>query len=68
LTPEFSGNQAKQTQWKAFVRRSKLKLATEGLEQVVAEIRNFLEAPVVAASRGERLKAAWGKGGPWRPS
>jgi hypothetical protein len=68
LTPEFSGNPLKQTQWKAFVRRSRLKLATEGLEQVVVEIRSFLEAPVVAASQGERLKAAWAKGGPWRLS
>ncbi len=60
LTSQFSGDPSKQTQWKAFVRRSKLKLATEGLEQVVVEIRNFLEAPVIAASQGEKLKA----GGP----
>ena len=51
LTPEFSSDPLKQTQWKAFVRRSRLKLATEGLEQVVVEIRSFLEAPVVAAGR-----------------
>lgn len=68
LTSEFSGDPLKQTQWKAFVRRSRLKLATEGLEQVVAEIKSFLETPVVAASKGEKLKAAWPKGGPWRPS
>ena len=40
LTPEFIDSQAKQTQWKAFVRRSRLKLATEGLEQVVVQIRS----------------------------
>ena len=68
LTSDFSGDPLKQTQWKAFVRRSRLKLATESLEQVVVQIRSFLEAPVVAASQGERLKAAWAKGGPWRPS
>ena len=67
LTSEFSNNQAKQTQWKAFVRRSRLRLAAEGLEQVVAGIRSFLEAPVVAASQGEKLKAAWAKGGSWKP-
>ncbi len=67
LTSEFSESQAKQTQWKAFVRRSRLKLATEGLEQVVVQIRSFLEAPVVAASRGEKLKAVWAKGGHWKP-
>jgi hypothetical protein len=67
LTSDFSGDPLKQTQWKAFVRRSRLKLAAEGLEQVVVGIRNFLEAPVVAASQGERPKAAWAKGGPWKP-
>ena len=68
LTSEFCGDPLKQTQWKAFVRRSRLNLATEGLEQVVVQIRSFLEAPVVAASKEERLKAAWAKGGPWNPS
>jgi hypothetical protein len=68
LTLDFSGDPLKQTQWKAFVRRSRLKLTTEGLEQVVVQIRSFLEAPVTAASQGERLKAAWAKGGPWRSS
>jgi hypothetical protein len=68
LTSEFSGHPLKQTQWKAFVRRSRLNLATEGLDQVVVQIRSFLEAPVVAASKEERLKAAWAKGGPWNPS
>ena len=41
LTSEFSSDPLKQTQWKAFVRRSRLKLATEGLEQVVAEIIDY---------------------------
>ena len=66
LTPDFSDNQTKQTQWKAFVRRSKLKLAVNSLEEVVAEIRLFLETPVVAASQGSNLKASWPKGGPWK--
>jgi Nucleotidyl transferase AbiEii toxin, Type IV TA system len=65
LTSEFSNDPLKQSQWKAFVRRSRLKLADEGLEGVVAEIRDFLESPVVAASKGESLKLAWAKGGPW---
>ncbi len=67
LTSEFSNDPLKQTQWKAFVRRSRLKLATEGLERVVAEIKDFLELPVIAASKGESLRLAWTKGGPWKP-
>jgi len=66
LTSEFSGDPAKQTQWGAFVRRSRLKLTVEGLDQVVAGIRSFLEAPTLAVSKGQSLKAAWPKGGPWR--
>jgi len=68
LTSEFSRDPLKQTQWKAFVGRSRLRLAGEGLERVVAEIRKFMEAPVVAASKEDSLKAVWAKGGPWRPS
>jgi predicted nucleotidyltransferase component of viral defense system len=67
LTSEFSRHPSKQTQWKAFVGLSRLRLAGEGLERVVAEIRKFMEAPVVAASKEESLKAVWAKGGPWRP-
>ena len=66
LTSEFSNDASKQRQWEAFMRRSRLKMAAEGLERVVAEIREFLEAPVVAASKGERLKSVWAKGGPWK--
>ena len=68
LTPEFSGSPVKQTQWAAFVRRSRLKLATEGFEEVVAAIRGFLEAPQIAASQERRLMATWTHGGPWVPS
>jgi hypothetical protein len=49
------------------VQRGRLKLATERLEQLVVETWSFLEAPVVAASQGERLKAAWATSGPWKP-
>lgn len=66
LTSEYSDSQAKQAQWKAFVRRSRLKLPGEGLGQIVTGIGSFLEAPMFAASEGEKLKATWAKGGPWR--
>lgn len=68
LTSGFGCDPLKQTQWKAFVSRSRLKLATGRLEDIVAEIRNFLEAPVTAASKGKRMKAVWDKRGVWEPS
>ena len=61
LTSEFGESQAKQTQWTAFVRRSRLKLAAEGLAQVVVDLNGFLEAPVAAASQGKPLEAVWAK-------
>jgi predicted nucleotidyltransferase component of viral defense system len=67
LTTEFSNDPLKQTQWKAFMNRSKLKLETKGLGKVVADIRGFLEIPIIAVSRMERPKLVWAKGGPWKP-
>ena len=66
FTPEMTGSPIKHAQWAAFVRRSRLRLATAGFEKVVAAIKDFLEAPQVAASQGKRLRATWAKGGPWR--
>jgi hypothetical protein len=66
LTADFGESRAKQTQWNAFVRRTKLEPVADALGSVVTDIRRFLEAPVSAASRGERLNAVWENGGPWR--
>ena len=66
LTADFGESRAKQTQWNAFVRRTKLESVADALGSVVTDIRRFLEAPVSAASRGERLNAVWENGGPWR--
>ena len=66
LTADFGESRAKQTQWNAFVRRTKLESVADALGSVVPDIRRFLEAPVSAASRGERLNAVWENGGPWR--
>lgn len=66
LTATFSGDTVKRRQWEAFVRRSRLKVPVESLDQVVEEIREFLEMPMLAVRRGEALKANWRKGGPWK--
>lgn len=68
LTSEFSNNAEKQMQWKAFITRTRLKLAAEKLEHVVMGIREFLEAPVTAISKREQFKSVWAKGGPWELS
>lgn len=66
LTSDYSDSRAKQAQWSAFVRRTRLTPVAETLDAVVTDIRGLLELPVSAASRGERLNAVWENGGPWR--
>ncbi len=64
LTEEFSGDAAKQTQWKAFCRKSGGTSVGE-LPAVVDEIKRFLGEPLLAASRGEGFERFWSVGGPW---
>jgi len=66
LTVEFSGNLGKQTQWRAFVKRNQLAPADLFLPIVIAEIREFLQPPLIAAARGETFDFSWPPGGPWR--
>jgi predicted nucleotidyltransferase component of viral defense system len=66
LTVEFSGDLGKQTQWRAFVKRNQLAQADLSLPIVIAEIRKFLQPPLIAAARGETFDFSWPPGGPWR--
>jgi predicted nucleotidyltransferase component of viral defense system len=66
LTVEFSKDPGKQTQWRAFIKRTQLAPAALSLPSVVAEIREFLQPPMNAAARGEAFGFAWPPGGPWR--
>jgi len=47
LTDEFANDPAKQKQWQGFLKRNRLQSGT--LNKVVAEIRAFLEKPLLAA-------------------
>ncbi len=65
LSHEFSGNPAKQTQWRAFVRRLGIKNANLSLQDVVKALRGFLLPPVKALLRDEKFQKNWPPGGPW---
>jgi hypothetical protein len=54
LTPAFSTDATKATQWKAFMARGKLAPADLSLPQVVATISPFLWPPLEAGSRSGR--------------
>jgi predicted nucleotidyltransferase component of viral defense system len=65
LTSEFAGEQVKQNQWRAFVRRGKLRAGESPLEEIVTKLHGFL-MPVVEALNTESIfNRRWRAGGPW---
>jgi predicted nucleotidyltransferase component of viral defense system len=65
FTPEFSASPAKQTQWRAFLRKSGLE-ADASLEDVTNALEKFLMPVVEAILRQRTIPAGWRPGGPWR--
>jgi|GEM_PF-355253 len=67
LTPAFSRSSEKQTQWRAFLRKSGLEDAESDLGVVVDDLVEFL-LPVLDAARDPELDlGTWPAGGPWCP-
>jgi hypothetical protein len=68
LTSAFADDPTKQTQWKGFLRKTRLHNAPEDLHEVVHTLRVFLH-PVAAAARNEvDFSRTWNAPGPWRVS
>jgi predicted nucleotidyltransferase component of viral defense system len=65
LTPVFVDDEAKNTQWGAFVRKSSADEAGTLAAAVVA-ITAFVEQPIAAAGAGAEFTLHWIPGGPWR--
>jgi hypothetical protein len=68
LTDAFAGDATKQTQWRAFLRRSRLELENLDLDEVVDGLREFVLPPLHALVDGEGFDRTWPAGGPWRPA
>ncbi len=66
LTDEFAGEQMKQNQWRAFVRRGKLRAGDAPLEEIVTTLHGFLMPVVEALNSGSPFNRRWKAGGPWR--
>jgi predicted nucleotidyltransferase component of viral defense system len=66
LTSEFSEDAAKQTQWKAFIRKGKLKTDEKTLGEVVAVLQDFLMPPTQAVVQGREFQLIWQPGGSWQ--
>jgi Nucleotidyl transferase AbiEii toxin, Type IV TA system len=65
LTEEFSTDQDKVTQWKAFLMRSGLENTAVDLPQTIEELKLFLIPPLQAAASGGDFNLEWTRGGPW---
>jgi predicted nucleotidyltransferase component of viral defense system len=62
LTAAFG--EAKQTQWRAFVRKSGVANAGN-LTETIDAIAGFVERPLTAARAGTAFQSTWAPGGPW---
>lgn len=67
LSEEFAADRDKRTQWRAFVRRSRLEPGAE-LDDVVAALREFLMSPTSAIVAGRSFTMIWPSVGGWVPS
>jgi Nucleotidyl transferase AbiEii toxin, Type IV TA system len=56
---------AKQTQWRAFLRKSGLK-ADSSLKEIIEVVREFVMSIVDGILRGDAKNKVWQPGGPWR--
>jgi hypothetical protein len=64
LTAAFSSDPARAVQLRAFVRRSRFD-SESGLDELVAQVRNFASAPLAATARNGSFRSQWKPGGPW---
>ena len=64
LTPEFSEDRMKSTQWNAFLRKSGAPSRGD-LRDAAASIARFIKEPLAAAETKSTFVKRWAPGGPW---
>lgn len=69
-TPEafkasFIGNQLKQTQWQAFVRKTSFVKVEQDFGKTIDFVRSFLLPPIESIQKTKSFKMNWSAGGPW---
>jgi hypothetical protein len=66
FTPEFGGDVSKQTQWQAFLRKTKLDDVPTTLQAVIDDLVQFLGPVAMAIESGSAFEQRWIARGPWR--
>lgn len=65
LSHEFISDGVKQSQWRAFIERSNLRMDMKEIGTVVASVLDFIMPPTLAAHASESFRKIWSKGGLW---
>jgi predicted nucleotidyltransferase component of viral defense system len=65
FSDEFATDPTKNTQWRAFVRKSRLAHAPEEFPGTVESVTTFLKPLAVHASQGRSFSKLWRAPGPW---
>jgi hypothetical protein len=65
FSPSFLEDPSKQTQWSAFVRKSKLIGTPDSFAEVVRANREFLQPLAQAILSGQGFSGRWSPGGSW---
>ncbi|HYV38772.1 MAG TPA: nucleotidyl transferase AbiEii/AbiGii toxin family protein [Gemmataceae bacterium] len=66
LTPVFGDDAQKQTQWRAFLRKTRLTDAPAALPDVIAVLASFLHPIAQAIVDGREFNRTWQALGPWK--
>lgn len=65
FNPTFMKDDTKQTQWQAFIKKTKLTDAPTSFEDVAGGIKIFLQPIVVSMIKQQTLRLFWAAPGPW---
>ena len=65
LTPVFADDAQKQTQWRAFLRKTRLTNAPAALPDVIVVLVSFLLPIATAIVKGQAFNQTWKAPGPW---
>lgn len=66
FAPLFIRDGDKNTQWRGFIRKTRLAGAPETFEEVSTAVKAFLEPLVVSLARQQMFRKTWDAPGPWR--
>lgn len=65
LTETFSNDAGKQSQWRAFLKRTTIAVAPEPLPELIAFIATFVSPVMTTKAAGAMEGMTWQPGGPW---